>query len=115
MWYRSSFTGKIINGNSTGLLTLVFGESALETFVEDNVLKEIEPPSVIDILVNNGSIIAAATRYQEIHKCNLKTALEATKKIREDMLNIQKKEYSNQWKKSIAKIASTENQSDTDK
>ena len=115
MWYRSSFTGKIINESSIGILNTIFGDAAIETFIEDGVLKEIEPPSVIDIFNNGGGIVSAATRYQEIHNCNIRTAIEAVKKIREDISNVQKKERANQWKRSIVKIASSEKSQDTDK
>lgn len=90
-YYRSTVTGKLFN--ETDLLTVndIYGSNAVDKIVSDGTLEEIDPPSVVDFLIE-GYKARATRRYKEIHpNCNLKEAVDAVNKIEKEMKQLQKK------------------------
>lgn len=86
MWYRSEKTGKIIPGTSSVPYDNILGEGSFDQLVEERMLTVVKNPSVVDILLENGSVAAASTRYREIHPdATLKEALAAVGAIKKDI------------------------------
>lgn len=86
MWYRSKLSGKIITSGTATAIDLVHGDGQFNQMIEDGQIIPIDPPSVIDILRENGSIAAACQRYREIHPdADLKTARAAVGRLQCDM------------------------------
>ena len=117
MWYRSMVTNKIINDSSRHSVDNIYGDGTFDNLIKIDYLVEIENPSVVDILKENGSTAMAALRYREIHKCTLKEARQGVELILKDMTNLKNKKRGNkrQWKKNSAELADSQSQSDTDK
>lgn len=90
-YYRSTVTGKLFN--ETDLLTVndIYGTNAVDKVISDGTLEEIDPPSVVDLLIANRKALAAR-RYRELHNnCTLKEAVDAVNKIQNEMEKLQKK------------------------
>lgn len=92
MWYRSIITNKFVRGSSDRLVDSIIGKGTFEGFVKNGLLREVENPSVIDILHENKSSILAAVRYQELHNCSRKEAWEGIKALKKDMSSENQKE-----------------------
>lgn len=115
MWYRSTFTNKIVNSTSAFAIENIYGKGAFDKLITMGVLKLLENPSVIDVLRETDSVRLAVLRYQEIHKCSRKEAVIGVSLLRKDMNNHTKKRGKKPWKKNTAKTASTPNSQDTGK
>lgn len=90
-YYRSTITGKLFN--ETDLLTIndIYGTNAVDKVISDGTLEEIEPPSVVDFLIE-GYKARATRRYREVHNnCTLKEAVDAVNKIEKEMKKLRKK------------------------
>lgn len=74
MWYRSTITKKIVNSTSEYSINQIYGEGTFKKLIGD-ILEPVENPSVIDILRDTHSTNLAVLRYQEIHKCDKKEAI----------------------------------------
>lgn len=84
-WYRSIITDKLISSAYFKTIELIYGEGTVENLIRSSFLLPVKDPSVIDILRDNGSEVAAAIRYREIHGCTLKEAREGVKTLKNDM------------------------------
>lgn len=90
-YYRSTITGKIFN--ETDLLTVndIYGTNAVDKVISDGTLENIDPPSVVDFLIE-GRKVQATRRYRELHNnCTLKEAVDAVNKIEKEMKQLRKK------------------------
>ena len=88
MWYRSSFTKKIVSSTYFRTLNLVYGDGTTDRLISAGVLIPVKNPSVIDILRDNGSQVGAIMRYREIHECTLSEARDGVNMLKEDMARI---------------------------
>lgn len=84
-WYQSTITGKYLWDFEVKYPgEEIYGPGRLEELLKTGVLKEVDPPTVIDLLKQdrNG---AAARRYVDIHHTTLGEAHNMLKLIQEDM------------------------------
>lgn len=65
-YYRAKMTGKIFTDTDVSILNYTYGENAVNYAIKEGFLEEIEPPSVIDLIIS-GQKARASRRYMEIH------------------------------------------------
>lgn len=86
MWYRSVLTGKLFDDYVVRTANAIYGADMFELYKENGYVKEVSDPSVIDILKETKSFVAATRRYREIHEeTTLKDGYEMVKRIYSDM------------------------------
>lgn len=84
-WYRSTITGKYVYDFEVSYVgDAIFGKGRLNDLIDDGILEEIDPPSVVDLIKQN-RISLAAKRYREIHNTTLLKAHDMVKQIEEDV------------------------------
>lgn len=84
-WYRSTLTGKYVYDFEVSYVgDAIFGTGRLDDLIDDGILEEIDPPSVVDLIKQN-RISLAAKRYKEIHNTTLLEAHDMVKRIEEDV------------------------------
>lgn len=84
-WYRSTITGKCLYDFEVRYVgDAIFGKGRLNDLIDDGILEEIDPPSVVDLIKQN-RISLAVKRYKEIHNTTLLEAHNMVKRIEEDM------------------------------
>lgn len=84
-WYRSTITGKCLYDFEVNYVgDAIFGKGRLDNLINDGILEEIDPPSVVD-LIKQDRLSLAAKRYKEIHNTTLLEAHNMVKRIEEDV------------------------------
>lgn len=84
-WYRSTITGKCLYDFEVSYVgDAIFGKGRLDDLIDDGILEEIDPPSVVDLIKQN-RLSLAAKRYKEIHNTTLLEAHNMVKRIEEDV------------------------------
>lgn len=85
MWYRSNLTGKLIHERSSLIIGHIFGDGIFEKLITSGNLTPIDPPSVLDIMMETKSFSLAVVRYREIHGCKYREASNGVRQLLKEM------------------------------